>query len=169
MKDEGWRMRDAGCEYSITKFSEMWWNDSVFEGSEEHRRCSRKVTDFRLAGVEKLFPWWKDSSLCYASFRMTGLCFLLTIKNLFQWGDFFWIAKIFIIELLFLSELSWRNSFAMKRCGEGWRMRDARCEVRGASILSQSSRRCGEMIAFLRALRNIGDVLGRSRIFGWQV
>ena len=125
-------MRDAGCEYSITKFSEMWWNDSVFEGSEEHRRCSRKVTDFRLAGVEKLFPWWKDSSLCYASFRMTGLCFLLTIKNLFQWGDFFWIAKIFIIELLFLSELSWRNSFAMKRCGEGWRMRDARCEVRGA-------------------------------------
>ena len=42
--------------FSITKFTEMWWNDGVFEGSEEHRRCSGKVTDFRLAGVEKLFP-----------------------------------------------------------------------------------------------------------------
>ena len=89
MRDEGWRMRgegcgvrSAGCEYSITKFTEMWWNDSVFEGSEEHRRCSGKVTDFRLAAVEKLFPLWRDSSLCYASFRMTGLCFLLTIRNL---------------------------------------------------------------------------------------
>ena len=113
MRDEGWRMRgegcgvrSAGCEYSITKFTEMWWNDSVFEGSEEHRRCSGKVTDFRLAAVEKLFPLWRDSSLCYASFRMTGLCFLLTIRNLYHWGNCFWNAKIFIIELLFLSKQS---------------------------------------------------------------
>ena len=33
MKDEGCGVRSAGCKYSITKFSEMWWNDSVFEGS----------------------------------------------------------------------------------------------------------------------------------------
>ena len=58
---EGWRMR--GASISITKFTEMWWNDCVFESSEEHRKCSGKVTDIRLAGVEKLFPWWKDSSL----------------------------------------------------------------------------------------------------------
>jgi len=45
----------------------------------------------------------------------------------------------------------------MKRCGN-WNY-----------FLSQSSRRCVERMAFLRALRNIGDVLGRSRIFGWQV
>ena len=68
--------------FFITKFTEMCWKDGVFEGTEEHRRCSGKVTDFRLAGVEKLFPWWRDSSLRCASFRMTGFCFLLTIRNL---------------------------------------------------------------------------------------
>ncbi len=97
--------------FSITKFTESRWNDSVFECSEEHRRCSGKVTNFRLAGVEKLFPWWRDSSLLYASFRMTWFCFLLTIRNLFQWENYFWNAKIFIIELLFLSEQS-ENSLA---------------------------------------------------------
>ena len=61
--------------FSITKFTESRWNDSVFECSEEHRRCSGKVTNFRLAGVEKLFPWWRDSSLLYASFRMTWFYF----------------------------------------------------------------------------------------------
>ena len=34
-----------------------------------------------------------------------------------------------------------------------------------AYFLSQSSRRCGEMMAFLRALRNIGDVLGSAQVF----
>ena len=42
-------------------------------------------------------------------------------------------------------------------------MRRARCEVR--VFLSQSSLRWGEMIAFLRALRNIGDVLGSAQFF----
>ena len=46
---------------------------------------------------------------------------------------------------MFLREQSWRNSFAMKWGGKS------------AYFLSQSSRRIGEMIAFLRALRNIGD------------
>ncbi len=32
-------------------------------------------------------------------------------------------------------------------------------------FLSQSSRRIGEMIVFLRALRNIGDVLGSAQVF----
>ncbi len=42
-------------------------------------------------------------------------------------------------------------------------MRDAACEVR--VFLSQSSRRIGEMIVFLRALRNIGDVLESAQVF----
>ena len=89
--------RVGNCIYSITKFTESRWNDSVFECSEEHRRCSGKVTNFRLAGVEKLFPWWRDSSLLYASFRMTWFCFLLTIRNL----NYFWNAKIFYYSYVF--------------------------------------------------------------------
>ena len=42
-------------------------------------------------------------------------------------------------------------------------IRDARCEVR--VFLSQSSRRLCEMMAFLRALRNIGDVVGSALVF----
>ena len=72
---------------------------------------------------------------------------------------YFWNAKFLLLNC-FLSELSWRNSFAMKLYGNCYLNR---------LFLSQSSRRAGEMIAFLRALRNIGDVLERSRIFGWQV
>ena len=83
--------------FFITKFTEMWWNDGVFEGSEEHRRCSGKVTNFRLAGVEKLFPWWRDSSLLCASFRMTWFCFLLTIRNL----NYFLNAKLFYYSYVF--------------------------------------------------------------------
>ena len=89
--------RVGNCIYSITKFTESRWNDGVFEGSEEHRRCSGKVTNFRLAGVEKLFPWWRDSSLLYASFRMTWFCFLLTIRNL----NYFWNAKVFYYSYVF--------------------------------------------------------------------
>ena len=54
---------------------------------------------------------------------------------------------------MFLKEQSWRNSFAMKRWGN-WEY-----------FLSQSSLRWGEMIVFLRALRNIGDVLGSAQVF----
>ena len=42
-------------------------------------------------------------------------------------------------------------------------VRDAACEVR--VFLSQSSRRIGEMIVFLSALRNIGDVVGSAQGF----
>ena len=52
-------------------------------------------------------------------------------------GFYYWIA--------YLSELSWRNSFALK-WGGSWNY-----------FLSQSSRRGSKMIAFLRALRNIGN------------
>ena len=78
----------------------------------------------------KYFALWRDSSLRCASFRMTGLCFLLTIRTLYYWGIFFETQRFFFLNY-FLSELSWRNSFAMKRCGN-W-----------AYFLSQSSRRAG--------------------------
>ena len=42
-------------------------------------------------------------------------------------------------------------------------MRDARYEVR--VFLSQSPPSIGEMIVFLSALRNIGDVLGSALVF----
>ena len=50
----------------------------------------------------------------------------------------------------------------------GWKVmwdkvRDASYEVR--VFLSQSSPSIGEMMAFLRALRNIGDVLGSALFF----
>ena len=38
-------------------------------------------------------------------------------------------------------------------------------EVRDRVFLSQSSRRIGEMIVFLSALRNIGDVLASAQVF----
>ena len=54
---------------------------------------------------------------------------------------------------MFLREQSWRNSFAMKQGGK-WE-----------SFISQSSLRISDSIAFLRALRNIGDVLGSAQVF----
>ena len=54
---------------------------------------------------------------------------------------------------MFLREQSWRNSFALKWGGKS------------AYFLSQSSRRWGEMIVFLSALRNIWDVLGSTQVF----
>ena len=42
--EAGWKL---GVFY-ITKFTEMGWNDCVFERTEEHQRCSGKCTDFFL-------------------------------------------------------------------------------------------------------------------------
>ena len=44
-----------------------------------------------------------------------------------------------------------------------YEIRDASYEVR--VFLSQSSPSIGEMIVFLSALRNIGDVLGSAQVF----
>ena len=75
----------------------------------------------------KYFASWKDSSLRYASFRMTRFCFLLTIRNLYYWGiflnrkDFFsWIAFFKwakLAKLIRYEAMWWR----MK--DEGWGMR----------------------------------------------
>ena len=54
---------------------------------------------------------------------------------------------------MFSREQSWRNSFALKR-GGNWEY-----------FISQSSLRIGEMIVFLRALRNNGDVVGSALVF----
>ena len=53
---------------------------------------------------------------------------------------------------MFLRKLSWRNSFALKR------------GRKSAYFLSQSSRRIGEIIAFLSTLRNTGDVVGSALV-----
>ena len=51
-------------------------------------------------------------------------------------GELFLNRKDFFILIMFLREQSWRNSFAFKRCGN-WEY-----------FISQSSRRCGERMAF---------------------
>ena len=79
---------------------------------------------------------------------------------LFLWILIIFIRKDFFIFFMFSREQSWRNSFAMKRCGNWCGMR---YEMR--VFLSQSSRRWCEMMAFLRTLRNIGDVLGSALFF----
>ena len=109
-----------GASISITKFTELGWNDGVFVHIEEHQRCSGKRTGFFL----------------------------------FLWILIIFIRKDFLYFLYVLRKQSWRNSFALKRCGNWCGMR---YEMR--VFLSQSSRRWCEMMAFLRALRNIGDVL----------
>ena len=48
--------RGGNCIYSITKFTEMWWNDGFFEGSEEH--WSSKSGDFAQPGAGWGMMWW---------------------------------------------------------------------------------------------------------------
>ena len=54
--EAGWKLmwdevRDASI--SITKFTEMGWNDCVFEHTEEHRRCCGKCTSFSVYACRK--------------------------------------------------------------------------------------------------------------------
>ena len=68
--EAGWKLmwdevRDASI--SITKFTEMGWNDCVFEHTEEHRRCSGKCTVFYL------FLW--ILIILYAKIFLSYLCF----------------------------------------------------------------------------------------------
>ena len=113
--EAGWKLmwdevRDASI--SITKFTEMEWNDGVFEGSKEHRRCSGKCTVFYL---------------------------------------FLWIL-IILYAKIFLSYLCFQGS----KVGE---IHSLWSDVEIVYFLSQSSPSIGEMMSFLRTLRNIGDVL----------
>ena len=64
----------------------------------------------------KSFTLWIDSSLCCASFRMTKFCFYSQLGS-YIIRELFLNAKIFYL-LYFLRKQSWRNSFAMKRCGK---------------------------------------------------
>ena len=148
-------IRDTRCELrgvsiSITKFTELWWNDGVFEGSEEHWKLWRCEVEI----------------FCFLKRFFTMLCFvqndtvLFCTQELEIWTISVFKRKDFFILIMFLREQSWRNSFALKRWGNWCGMR---CEMR--VFLSQSSLRWGEMMAFLRALRNIGDVLGSAQVF----
>ena len=80
-----------------------------------------------------------------------NVLFLLTIRNLYNWGIVF-KRKDFLFSLC-----SIRSGVVKDE------LRDTRYEVQ--VFLSQSSRRLCEMMAFLRALRNIGDILGSALFF----
>jgi len=54
--EAGWKV----CLFSFTKFTENWWNNCVFEDTEEHRRCSGKCTGFQFMYVEKNLFYYKE-------------------------------------------------------------------------------------------------------------
>ena len=110
----GKMIRDTRCELrgvsiSITKFTELWWNDGVFEGSEEHWKLWRCEVEI----------------FCFLKRFFTMLCFvqndtvLFCTQELEIWTISVFKRKDFFILIMFLREQSWRNSFAMKR-GENW-------------------------------------------------
>ena len=48
----GWACRShCGWIFNITRFTESCWNDSVFEFSKEHQRCSIECTDFNTIEI----------------------------------------------------------------------------------------------------------------------
>ena len=62
-----------------------WWRFWGLWGTLENR----EVVSCEVVKL-KYFAFWRDSSLCCPSFRMTRFCFLLTIRNL----NYFWSTKI---------------------------------------------------------------------------
>ena len=69
-EEAGWKLkrdeiRDARCEMrdasiSITKFTEMGWNDCVFEGSKEHLDVLGSALVFQFIYVEKNLFYYKE-------------------------------------------------------------------------------------------------------------
>ena len=72
--------RDGNCIFSITKFSEMWWNDGVFEGSEEH--WNSKSGDFAQQFFLKLSYWCFESIIFVQVFvYLSGATCTLNLLN----------------------------------------------------------------------------------------
>ena len=124
----------------------MWWNDCVFERTEEHRRCSGKGTSFSVYVCKKNLFYYKEI-LHYATLRSEWQSSVSESRIKNPRHQIIVLNAKFFYSHYVLRKQSWRNSFSLKRDGKS------------AYFLSQSSRRIGEMIVFLRALRNIGDVL----------
>ena len=103
------------------------------------------VTDYKSAT--------SGSSLCYASFRMTGFCFLLTIRNLYYWGDFFESQRFFFLNCFF----KWAKLAKFIRDeAMWWRMKDARCEYFNHEVH-------GDVVKWLR----FWELWGTSEMF-WE-
>ena len=138
--EAGWKV----CLFSFTKFTENWWNDCVFERTEEHWklwRCEVEIFFFMKRFFTMLRFVQNDTVLFFYS--RLGIWIILNAK-IFYYSYIFKGAKLAkFIRYEALWKLMWDE------------VRDAACEVR--VFLSQSSRSYGEMMAFLRALRNIGN------------
>ena len=108
LRKQSWRnsfaMKLCGnCIFSTTKFSEMWWNDSAFEDSEEHWKLWRREVE--------IFCFLKRFFTMLRFVQNDTVCFLLTIRNL----NYFWNAKIFYYSYVF-KEAKWEfASELMKR------------------------------------------------------
>ena len=153
---EGWRMRDEGCGVKLMSCEgvscELWVMN--YELCVMSYECGVKSWSWNILLYEEILHYavlrseWQGSVFC----SRLGICF--------SGGIFFETQRFFFLNCFF----KWAKLAKFIRFEALWELL-----FKLAYFLSQSSRRCGEMIAFLRALRNIGDVLGRSRIFGWQL
>ena len=86
-----YEMRGARCEVrgriSITKFTKYRWNDGVFEGSKEHRRCFGKRTVFFFLNAKIFFIL--IIFLSEQSENSLANCWSLCFKMLFLWSFLF--------------------------------------------------------------------------------
>ena len=125
----------------------------------------------------KSWSWWVvktwswnillyEEILHYAVLRSEwqGYVFCSRLRICFSGGIFFESQRFFFLNY-FLSELSWRNSFAMKRCGEGWRMKDEGWGMRDAGwgMRVFYHKVHGDMVKWLRFWR----LWGTSEMF-WK-
>ena len=94
----GWACR-SHCVWNIcvyfnnTKFTEILWNDGVFEFPKEHQRCSRKHTDFNTieimclrqaqAPCNEIIGGWACRSHCVIKELVIELVEATILKNSF--------------------------------------------------------------------------------------
>ena len=128
--EAGWKLmwdevRDASI--SITKFTEMGWNDCVFEHTEEHRRCSGKCTVFYLFLWILIIFIRKDFFISFMFSREQSWRNSFALKRGGNWCGMRYEMRVFLSQ----SSLRWGEMIAFLSTlrnirdvlDEGWRMR----------------------------------------------
>ena len=92
LRKQSWRnsfaMKLCGnCIFSITKFSEMWWNDGAFEDSEKHWKLWRREVEI-FAFIKRFFNM--------LSFIQNDWILLFYTHGLKIWNDLLFIITKFI-------------------------------------------------------------------------
>ena len=94
----------------------MWWNDCVFERTEEHRRCSGKGTSFSVYVCKKNLFYYKEI-LHYATLRSEWQSSVSESRIKNPRHQIIVLNAKFFYSHYVLRKQSWRNSFASKRGG----------------------------------------------------